>query len=141
MVNHNCEEFFIYAEPLLNVCKHANNVTRIKRKDNYPDERAAHHPGEIYCSIDDVTEENTTYTRLRLYLGAAETLIKFNSSGTELLNVIEEQEFIFPKAEFVGFIKSIRAMHDQHETYTMLISNIDILPTSNRSPLVDEGES
>ena len=127
MVNPYGDQFFIYADPLINVFLNTGRPVKIKRKDKNINKNAEHHPGEIFSAVEEIREDEKTYTKLILYFGTVDTLIRFNSDNTKLLEVIEEQEFIFPKAEFTHLVKSIQAMHDQHTDYTLMMRNTDVL--------------
>lgn len=127
MVNPYGDQYFIYAEPLINVFINPGQPVRIKRKDKKINKNADHHPGEIFSSINEISSENKVYTKLTLFYGAAEKLINFSADGTRLMEVINEQEFVFPKSEFTRFAKSIEAMHSQHTKYTLLMMNTEVL--------------
>jgi hypothetical protein len=131
MVNPNGDQFYIYAEPLINVFSNAGRPVRIKRRDKIINENADHHPGEIYGATEEITSNEKIYTKLILYFGAAERLIYFNADNTELQEVIDRQEFTFPKTEFTRFVKSIEAMHDQHTQFTLMMRNTDVLPPND----------
>ena len=126
MVNPYGDQFFIYAEPLINAFINAGKPVRIKRKDKKINNNADH-PGEIFSSINEISSDNKTYTKLILYFGTTEKTICFNADNTRLLEVIEEQEYIFPKTEFTRFVKSIQAMHDQHANFNLMMMNTDVL--------------
>ena len=127
MVNPEGQQFFIYAEQLLSVCKKNGEPVRIKRRDLNPNIRAAHHLGEIYGSLSSITSSDTLYICITLHFSSADRLIEFNQDRTELLEVIEEQDYTFPKAEWLNFTKSIKAMQSQHPQYTLLMQNCEVL--------------
>ena len=75
MVNPYGDQFFIYAEPLINVFGNAGKPVRIKRKDKKINRNAEHHPGEIFSSISDINTSDGAYTKLALYFGSVDRLI------------------------------------------------------------------
>jgi len=127
MVNPEGQQFFIYAEQLLSVCKKNGEPVRIKRRDLKPNRRASHHLGEIYGSLSSITEGDTLYICITLHFSSTDRLIEFNQDRTELMEVIEEQDYTFPKAEWLNFTKSIKAMQSQHSQYTLLMQNCEVL--------------
>lgn len=127
MVNPHGDHYFIYADPLINICRHPGQFIRVKRKDREPNPNKEHHPGEIYGSISETTEMDQTYIVLNLYLGPAEIALALNPKKTGLLNALEKQEYIFPQKEFMAFATAIEAMHEQHSPFTQLLMNGEIL--------------
>ena len=138
MVNSEGQQFFIYADPLISVYNNPDRYVRIKRKDSQPNKHAGYHSGEIYGRIKSFkrTTKKTTnkpksleiwYTRLTLYFGPAEKNLKLDEDNTELLDVIDEQKYVFPKQELEIYVKSMETMRTQNENFKLLMRNTDVL--------------
>lgn len=127
MVNPHGDQFFIYAEPLINVYKHTDSFVRIKHKDRKQKQNPEYHQGEIFADIREITLDDITAIKLTLYFSFVESLIRLNAEGTRLLEIAEEQHYYFPKAEFTHLAKSIEAMHNQHTPFTLLMMNTEII--------------
>lgn len=127
MVNSDCQQFTIYADPLINTFRNQDEFVRVKKRDGPGKRRVSYYPGEIYGYIDLVEVEEERYFRLIIYIGLAEKAIKFSGDGTDLLNVIDRQTYLFPEDEFAGFMTAIEAMHDQTATFAMLERGAEVL--------------
>ena len=130
MVNPSGDQFFIFAEPLINVCDNPTGFVRIKRKDKKLKRYSDHHQGEIFGASREISSENKSFTKITLYFGAVDSLIKYNSDRSDLLETVDVQDYYFPKTEFLHFIKSIKAMISQHSQFTLHLMNTEVLAAS-----------
>lgn len=126
MVNSDCQQFAIYADPLINTFRNQGDFVRVKKRDG-PGKKLSYYPGEIYGCIDLVEVEEERYFRLIIHIGLAEKAIKLSGDGTDLLNVIDRQTYLFPEDEFAGFMTAIEAMHDQTATFALLERGAEVL--------------
>lgn len=127
MVNSDSQQFTIYADPLINTFRNQGDFVRVKKRDGPGKRRVSYYPGEIYGIIDLVEVEEERYFRLIIYIGLAEKTIKASEDGTDLLNVIDRQTYLFPEDEFTSFMQAIEAMHDQNATFALLERGAEIL--------------
>ena len=134
MVNPHSHQFIIYTEPILNLFRNLNNFVRIKRKDNNQSSKSGYYQGEIYGSIDECVGINKSYYKLSIYIGAPSKILKV-SGDNELSDVIEMQEYYFPKVELTKFIECIDSMYTQNTHFSMLIMNTDVIYPGEKSLL------
>jgi hypothetical protein len=127
MVNSDSQQFTIYADPLINTFRNQGDFVRVKKRDGPGKRRVSYYPGEICGSIDHVKVEEERYFSLIIYIGLAEKTIKLSEDGTDLLNVIDRQTYLFPEDEFTSFMQAIEAMHDQNATFALLERGSEIL--------------
>lgn len=120
------DQFLIYVEPLLNLYNNPDSFVRIKRRDKKQKQNADHHLGEIFGTITELSATKPV-TKLSIRFGEVERQVVINAQGTELLNISEVQEYLFPKAEFNHIIKAIECMVTQHTKFNLLLMNTEIL--------------
>lgn len=138
IVNPRGQQFTIYTEPILNLFQNLNCFVRIKRKDSNPSNRSGYYQGEIYGSIDECKGKNKSYYKLSLFIGEPSKELRLTNDN-QLSDVIEMQEFYFPKVELTEFIKCINSMYTQTTHFTMLKMNIDVIFPGEKS-LLDKEE-
>jgi len=136
MVNPDGEEFFIYAESLINVYKNrskqvkSKNYVRIKKRDRDPKQNRGYHQGEIWAKATEMynpRKEPKNYFKIQLYFGPAGKKLKLNKEGSGFLGIlVSKAVYIFPKDEFHCFVKSIEAMYMQHTSYTLMKMGADL---------------
>ena len=129
MVNPDGEEFFIYADPLINVYRNiskqskSRNFVRIKKRDRDPKQSRGYHQGEIWAKAIEMhnpRREPKKYFKIKLYFGPAAKKMTLNETGTEFIGLVAKQTYNFPKDEFRCFVKAIEAMYTQHTSYTLM---------------------
>lgn len=127
MVNADCKQFFIYADPLINVFGNPDRYVRVKRRTLRSG--GEYYPGEIYGSVDETRMGKEPFSKLSLYFGSADRRIKLRDTETEteLLEAIEVQEYLFPEEELAGFVRSIEAMRAQRDRFEMLLRGTEFL--------------
>ena len=130
MVNAESEDFFIYDEPFINVCRNPNKYVRVKKRDRYPKDNRGYYQGEIYGYLDEVEIDGEQVSEFNLYFGPAEKALKFDAEGS-LTGIINQHEYLFPKEEFLHFAKAIDLMFTQHRDFIMLKMNADVITEDN----------
>lgn len=135
IVNPQSQQFIIYTEPILNLFRNLNSFVRIKRKDNNQNSESGFYQGEIYGSIDECVGKIKSYYKLSVYIGAPSKILEV-SSDNELRDVIEMQEYYFPKVELTRFIECIDSMYTQNTHFSMLMMNTDVIYPGEKSLLL-----
>lgn len=135
MVNPDGEEFFIYAEPLINVYRNrskqmnSKKFVRIKKRDRNPQKNRGYYQGEIWAKATEMhnsRSEIKNYFQLDLFFGPAAKKLRLNDDGDGFIGVVEKQSYKFPKDEFHYFVKAIEAMYTQHTSYTLMKMGAEI---------------
>lgn len=138
MVNPEGEEFFIYAESLINVYRNRSKLmnsqkfVRIKKRDREPQKNRGYHQGEIWARASEmhnsraIDGEMKNYFKIHLFFGPASKTLSLNDDGTEINGFVAKSVYIFPKDEFRCFVKAIEAMYTQHTSYTLLKMGADM---------------
>ena len=135
MVNQQAQQFTIYAEPLINLYRKFDKFVRIKRKDNRGNQKTGYYLGEIYGRLEEYEYDEKKYCKLTLHIGSPYQTMQLNTEGTELSDVIEQQEYWFPEDELVKFIECLDVMVSQNNHFTLSIMNTEIISPVEKSLL------
>lgn len=133
MVNSSSQQFTIFAEPIINLYRNKGEFVRIKRKGK-SSRKSGYYLGEIYGILEEYEYAEEDYLKITLHIGAPYKTMQLNDKN-ELSDVIEVQEYYFPKTELIRFIKSIDAMYTQSSHFTMMLLDTDIVYPGERSLL------
>ena len=125
MVNPSSQQFVIYAEPIINLYRNKDKFVRIKRKGK-SSKKSGYYQGEIYGILEEDKYDEKPYLKITLHIGAPYKTMHLNENR-ELSDVVDVQEYYFPKTELIRFIKSIDAMYTQSSHFTMLLMDTEIL--------------
>jgi len=126
MVNPHSQQFTIYTEPILNMFLNLNGYVRLKRKSSDQGSKPDTYHGEIYGSINECVGAVKSYYKVSIFIGAPSKILKVKDND-ELSDVIEMQEYYFPKAELTRFIECIDSMYTQSTHFTMLMMDTDVI--------------
>lgn len=134
VVNPHSQEFIFHTESILNLFRNINSNVRIKRKDNNKNSSSGYYQGEIYASINECAGKDKSYYKIKIFIGAPSELLKV-SSDEEFSDVIEMQEYFYPKVELTKFIECIDFMYTQSTHFTMLMMDTDVIFPGEKSLL------
>lgn len=126
VVNPSGQQFTLQTEPILNLYRNLECFVKIKSKSKKQNCESGQYLGEIYGSIDKKVFKKQFYLLLTIFIGEPSKSLTLTSDN-ELSDVIEVQEYCFPKIELIRFIRCIDAMYTQATHYTMLKMNIDVI--------------
>jgi len=138
MVNPSSQEFFLLAESLINIYRNPAEYIEIKKRTADP-RNTEYYQGDIIGKIHKMNSKDqrmkydektydqddlkNKYAKITLTFGSADKSLVLNKKETELLNIVDRHEYIFPWNEFRSFVVAIDAMYTQHTEYTLLRMN------------------
>lgn len=124
MVNPHQQQFFLFAEPLLMMLQKPEEYTLIKRRDRKPERAIAYHGGDIWGASENIGESCV----ISLFFGPLEGKLRYDKERGEALNVIDTQQYTFPKTELAHFKASIDLMLNQKDTFNRLLLASQTVP-------------
>ena len=132
MVNPHQASFFIYAEALISLMKHENNLVLVKKRDRDPEKAIGYHGGAIVGYWEEVPEDPESNQpqacKVVLMFGEVEQKMEYVQQTGEVRHVAFSQEYLFPLAEFEILIESIKTMKAQQNRFDRLAMEAETDP-------------
>lgn len=127
MVNESSQNYAIFAEPLISIARNRGKFVRVKRRNGMRKRNAAGHLGEVYGVCRYVRRHGEAFTRLELYFGPADKLMRLDEAGAEVLHHVEKHSYLFPRDEFSCLVQAIETMYGQSAQFAALRMGADVL--------------
>jgi len=123
---------------MANDYRNIDKFVRVKRKDNKNNQKSGYYLGEIYGRIEEYEVDEQDYYKLTLHIGKPYKIMQLDEETDTLSDLLENQEYRFPKEELARFIECIESMYSQYAHFTMLLMNTDIYIPGEKSLLSEQ---